>query len=139
MAVWEEQGLMGEVSLLERLDAFFGEGANTEAVGNFFSEEYELVQRLDYSNDSAEALELYALFRRYNALVSKILDAFSSREAAAGKPVTLEELAAAVMEDYRQPQDFCRYLGTGYIAGSLDFDPLTAPGRRSVHDDVPSW
>ncbi|RHW69987.1 hypothetical protein DPX39_090058000 [Trypanosoma brucei equiperdum] len=108
--------------LLERLDAFFGEGANIDAIGNFFSEEYNIVQRLEAANDSSEALEFFSLFKRYGALVNTILETFGEREAASGSAVSLEQLAEAVMKEWQQPQDFCRYLCTGYIAGALDFD-----------------
>ncbi|KAH9601628.1 BART domain [Trypanosoma melophagium] len=113
---------MEQVALLECLDTFFGEGANTDAIGNFLSEEQSVMQLLDQPHDSSEALELYSLFKRYSTLVDSILHAFTEREAANGTSVSLEELADAVMQEWNQDQDYARYLCTAYVAGALDFE-----------------
>ncbi|ORC92009.1 uncharacterized protein TM35_000042230 [Trypanosoma theileri] len=108
--------------LLESLDTFFGEGANTDAIGNFLSEEQSVMQMLDNPHDSREALELYSLFKRYSTLVDSMLHTFTEREAAKGTSVSLEQLADAVMQEWKQDQDYARYLCTAYVAGALDFD-----------------
>ncbi|KAG8348269.1 putative The ARF like 2 binding protein BART [Trypanosoma vivax] len=107
--------------LLERLDAFFSEGVNTDAVGGFFSDEYDLISRLHCPSDSSEALELYDAFKRYHALIEGVLQAFLDQEAESN-PVNKEDLALAVMREAQKEQDSCQYLCVAYIAGALDFD-----------------
>ncbi|KAF8284163.1 hypothetical protein BCY84_14408 [Trypanosoma cruzi cruzi] len=113
---------MDGYSLLERLDAFFSEGENTDAIGNFLSEEQGVMQLLGQPTDSQGALEFYSLFKRYAVVVDNLLNAFIERESKLGCVIDLEQLAAAVMNEWRQEQDFCRYVCTAYIAGALDFD-----------------
>ncbi|KEG10447.1 hypothetical protein DQ04_03701030 [Trypanosoma grayi] len=113
---------MAEGNLLERLDMFFGEGANTDAIGNFLWEEHDVMQKLDAANDTPEALELYSLFKRYATVVDTLLHTFTEREAKNGSAVSLEQLAAAVMREWQHPVDCCHYLCTAYVAGALNFD-----------------
>ncbi|RNF11489.1 hypothetical protein TraAM80_00935 [Trypanosoma rangeli] len=108
--------------LLERLDAFFSEGANTDAIGNFLSEEQGVMRLLGRSTDTQESLQLYALFKKYTAVVDALLHTFIAREMEAGCPIDLDQLAAAVMKEWRQEHDYCRYLCTAYVAGALDFE-----------------
>ncbi|RNE97220.1 uncharacterized protein Tco025E_09515 [Trypanosoma conorhini] len=107
--------------LLDRLDAFFSEGANTDVIGNFLSEEQGVMQLLGHSTDTEESLRLYDLSKRYAAVVDALLHTFVARETEAGCAIDLEQLAAAVMKEWRQEHDYCRYLCTAYVAGALDF------------------
>ncbi|EPY34656.1 hypothetical protein STCU_01446 [Strigomonas culicis] len=76
-----------------------------------------------FNTDTREGLEAFSLYKRYAEMIEEMLMGFMERETAGQQqPVSLEDLAAAVMEEWATPEGAVRYLCTAYIAAALDFN-----------------
>ena len=105
--------------LLERLDYYFSGPQITSAVGDFLSHENE---NFHLFADAPEAHENYLLFKRYGALIEKLLESFCHEQE-----VTFEQLSEAIIDEYKELEERATpFICVGYIAGALDLEKFAA-------------